>query len=395
MLYKLDRGIEHILVDEAQDTSRAQWAILDRFAEEFLSGEGAATSKRTFFAVGDEKQSIFSFQGAEPALFDEMRRSYERRHAAAGRAVRARAAAPFVPSVAAVLAAVDLVFGEEQAWRGVSAGEAEGPAARRASRGPARRGRNLGADRAPERLDPQDWKLPLDSQGARDPAVRLAERIGEAIARWLAPDSEARLVDPATGAARRVRASDVLILVRSRGAIYEAMTRALRRRRIAFAGADRLRLSEHLAVLDLVSAGRAALCRDDDLALAEALKSPLIGLDDDALMALAPGRPGTLADALDASPLGEAAARVERWRERAQTLSPFDFYARLLAADGARRALIAALGPEAADAIDEFLAIAMAFERTTSPSLSDFLDESRKATPRSSARAKPRRPARA
>ena len=68
-LQKLDAGIDHILVDEAQDTSAAQWEILDRISEDFFAGEGQARRARSFFAVGDEKQSIFSFQGAEPALF--------------------------------------------------------------------------------------------------------------------------------------------------------------------------------------------------------------------------------------------------------------------------------------------------------------------------------------
>ncbi len=154
------------------------------------------------------------------------------------------------------------------------------------------------------------------------------------------------------------------------------MTRALRRRRLAFAGADRMRLSDHMAVLDLVSAGRAALYRDDDLALAEVLKSPLIGLDDDALISARARSPRFARRRTGEKPnSGEAAARVETWRRRARTLSPFDFYARLIGADGGRRALISRLGAEAADAIDEFLAVAMAFESATSPSLSEFLDE--------------------
>ena len=82
MLYKLDGGLDHILVDEAQDTSPAQWDVIRALAEEFFSGSGAREVARTLFAVGDEKQSIYSFQGAAPTMF-----------AAHGRGVRAAGAA--------------------------------------------------------------------------------------------------------------------------------------------------------------------------------------------------------------------------------------------------------------------------------------------------------------
>jgi ATP-dependent helicase/nuclease subunit A len=144
------------------------------------------------------------------------------------------------------------------------------------------------------------------------------------------------------------------------------------------AGADRLALGEHIATLDLVSAGRAALLPQDDLALACLLKSPLIGLDDDDLTALAPRRTGSLDEALAAASgerFAHARQRLAVWRERARDVSPFAFYARLLGEDGGRRALLSRLGPEARDAIDEFLLLALAHERDHPPSLTNFLDE--------------------
>ncbi|MEQ9124145.1 MAG: UvrD-helicase domain-containing protein, partial [Alphaproteobacteria bacterium] len=63
ILFKLDGGIDHILVDEAQDTSPEQWEVVFALAEEFLAGAGARDALRTVFVVGDEKQSIYSFQG--------------------------------------------------------------------------------------------------------------------------------------------------------------------------------------------------------------------------------------------------------------------------------------------------------------------------------------------
>ncbi len=170
-----------------------------------------------------------------------------------------------------------------------------------------------------------------------------------------------------------------MILVRSRGAFFEAMIRALKEARVKTAGADRLTLRDSIAVMDLIAVGRSALLPDDDLTLAAALKSPLVGLDDDDLMALAPQRAGSLARALaeaaDQRLRGRARSRVEAWRRRAETHTPYMFYARLVGEDGGRRALLARLGPEVADAIDEFMALALAHEQKAAPSLHAFLAE--------------------
>jgi ATP-dependent helicase/nuclease subunit A len=375
VLFKLDKGVEHILVDEAQDTSRAQWSILAKLAEDFLSGAGLSAQGRTFFAVGDEKQSIFSFQGAEPHLFDEQRRFFARAHAQANLPFVEQPLIHSFRSAPAVLDAVDKVFGVAQVWRGVSAAELSAPphaAIREALPGLVEIWPTLALEPPPE---PGEWRLPLDAQKATHPAQVLADRIAEQIARWTAPGSPERIVDKQTHVARPIRPGDVLILVRARAALFEALTRALRRRRVPAAGADRLTLAAHIAVLDLCAAARVALNPDDDLALAAVLKSPLIGLTDDALIRLSPLRSGSLSAALAADPAYAAAsAKIAIWRARAG-LGPFDFFARLLGAEGGRRALVGRLGGEAGDVIDEFLARGLAHERDEAPSLTRFLDE--------------------
>ena len=377
VLYKLDSGIDHILVDEAQDTSQPQWDILREIASDFLAGEGASRQVRTFFAVGDEKQSIFSFQGAAPTMFDSMRREFEQRHFHAKLPFASVALHLSFRSAPPVLESVDRVFAVETVWRGVSAGD-EPPPLHEAFHLELPGLVEIWAPISPQPApDPEDWRMPLDATRRDDPAVALAERIAAVIGGWLSAESEERVVDLPRGRPRRIRAGDIMILVRSRGALFEAMTRALRRANIPSAGADRMTLRDHIAVMDLVAAGRTALREDDDLSLAAVLKSPLIGLDDDALLVLAPKRPGTLAASLAQSGeprFAEAQARVAQWRARA-TLSPFDFYARLVGVDGGRRALLGRLGHEAADAIDEFMALALAFERTNAPSLHAFLSE--------------------
>jgi ATP-dependent helicase/nuclease subunit A len=378
VLYKLDAGVDHILVDEAQDTSEPQWAILTRLCDEFLSGAGARSRRRTFFAVGDEKQSIFSFQGAAPKMFSSVRRELERRHREAELSFDWIRLALSFRSAPRVLEGVDRVFAAEAAWRGLT-GDEERPPPHDAFHadlpGMIELWAPIAAAKSAER---EDWRMPLDTSASADPPVTLARRIAEVVKRWLAPDSPERVRDPETHEQRRIAAGDVMILVRSRGAFFEAMIRALKEARVKTAGADRLSLRDSIAVMDLIAVGRAALLPDDDLTLAAALKSPLVGLDDDDLVALAAKRAGSLAQALaqSADERFEAArSHVETWRRRAMNHAPYMFYARLIGEDGGRRALLARLGPEVADAIDEFMALALAYEQKAAPSLHAFLAE--------------------
>ena len=375
VLHKLDYGLDHLLLDEAQDASQPQWGILAALSAEFFAGAGARPKNRTVFAVGDEKQSIFAFQGAAPEMFAEMKRAFAKRHSDAERPFADAPLTFSFRSSQTILDAVDMTFRTELAWRGVAA-VGEPPPKHDAIRSQLKGVVELWAPIAPSPApDPEDWRV-LEQPAEDDPPVVLAKRIAEVIRGWLKPTSPERVVDPASGEIRRIRESDVMILVRSRNVFFEAMIRALKAADVNTAGADRLKLKDHIAVMDLIAVGHAALLPDDDLTLACALKSPLIGFDDDALMKIAARRSGSLAEALAAADEGvavEAARRLERWSARAKALSPFAFYALLLGQDGGRRALIGRLGPEAADPIDEFLRLALAHEQREAPSLHNFL----------------------
>jgi len=375
VLYKLDRGIDHILVDEAQDTSPEQWQILRAISDEFFSGLGRSQQNRTFFAVGDEKQSIYSFQGARPDMFDEMHRHFERRARDAERRFEGVDLLLSFRSARAVLDAVDRVFAHGANGRGLTHDEA-GPQKHLPLKATPGLVEIWPAVATVPHAEPGDWRLPVDVVEASDPPVVVAGRIADRIARMTAPGSGESVEDNDTRQRRPVRAGDVMILVRSRNSVFEALIRACKERGVPVAGADRLALTQHIAVMDLVAAGRAALSPADDFTLACVLKSPLIGLDDDDLIVLAPGRRGTLAAALLASgePRHAAAhAAIETWRDRSAWLTPFGFYTRMLGADGGRRNLLGRLGPEAGDAIDEFLALTLAHERDGAPSLMAFL----------------------
>ena len=378
VLHKLDYGLDHLLIDEAQDASLPQWGILAALSAEFFAGASARAVNRTVFAVGDEKQSIFAFQGAAPEMFAEMKRAFAQRHRDAER--------PFIDvpltfsfrSSQTILDAVDKTFRNELAWRGVAAAGEPAPN-HEAIRGGLKGVVELWPPILPTPTpDPADWSMPLDPPAQDDPPVILAKRIAEVIRGWLRTSSPERVIDPESGETRRIRESDVMILVRTRNAFFEAMIRALKAANLKAAGADRLKLKDHIAVMDLIAAGRAALLPDDDLTLASALKSPLMRFDDDALVELAVNRNGSLAKALAAAAQGpalEAGRRLGLWRARAKALSPFAFYALLLGQDGGRRALLGRLGPEAADPIDEFLTLALAHEQGEAPSLHNFLSE--------------------
>ena len=375
VLFKLDSGIDHILVDEAQDTSPEQWEILRRLGEEFTAGASQRSVNRTFFAVGDEKQSIYAMQGARPEKFDNMRRHFS--------AAMRGAEKPFTEvmldlsfrSAPVILTSVDLIFAEPERRKGLSADNVAPvhEALKKNVPGLVEFWPAVGAVTVDP---PENWRLPLDAPNPHSPPSIVAGRVAQMVSGWLQADSPERVIDNETGAPRQIRAGDIIILVRTRTKIFEPVIAALKDAGVPVAGADRLRYAAHIAVLDLMAAGRVSLLPQDDLSLACVLKSPLFGLTDTDLIELAPGRKGSLLGALEASsnPAHRiASGRLARWREWARGATPFQFYARLLGAEGARRDLVARLGLEAADAIDEFLAQSLNHEKLHAPSLASFL----------------------
>ncbi|MBM3550723.1 MAG: double-strand break repair helicase AddA [Alphaproteobacteria bacterium] len=379
VLYKLDAQIDHILLDEAQDTSSDQWDILAAIADEFCAGAGAREARRgpprSFFAVGDEKQSIFSFQGAAPERFEAMRREFRLRFDRVERRFEPVTLTQSFRSAPGILQAVDDVFAIEDNRLGLCFDSQEPAPRHEAWKSDVAAlieiWEPIGPEKAP---DPSDWRLPIDHFDASDPNERLAHRLARKVKALLSPENGECVED--RGALRPVEAGDILVLVRKRGPLFESIIRALKSEHVAVAGADRLNLADHIAVHDLIALGRAALLPQDDLTLASVLKSPFFGLDDDDLIAFAPGRPASLIEALAESEEPRrrvAAERLRRLRRDAAECAPFDFYSRVLGPEGGRAQLVARLGGEAEDAIDEFLKLAASFEREQPPSLTAFL----------------------
>ena len=374
VLYKLDGGLDHILIDEAQDTNPAQWHLIEALAREFFSGAGTREEgvPRTVFAVGDEKQSIYGFQGAEPRLFAEKGRELAWQVEAAGGVWRPIPLTLSFRTVSPVLDAVDGIFADSARTPGVRPAEGAG-AILHVSNRPGRAG--LLEIWHPEVGEPATKGEAFAAAAAAaqvPPADRLADRIARTIRGWL--DGGEMLASEG----RPVRAGDILILVRRRAPFAPAMVAALERARVPVAGADRMPLADQLAVQDLIVLCRFLLLPEDDLSLATVLKSPLFGLDDDDLIAIAPRRRGTLwrslLDAADgAARYRPAAEQLKRWRSRADILPPFELLTEVLDHDGARQRLLGRLGAEAADAIDELLALAIAYDEAAPPSLEGFV----------------------
>ncbi len=373
--YKLDRGVDHVLIDEAQDTSPRQWDIVDHIISEFTSGEGARDGVvRTIFAVGDEKQSIFSFQGAAPREFDNRRRGLERKFIAAGLKFDPVSFTYSFRSGAAILQSVDHVFHEADIYRSIHSADTGYPI------------HNSLGDAGPSLIDLwelqlpdprqeiEGWRAPFDGLSLTSPEVRLARRIQAEIKSLV----ESGTMTGHAGKRRPLRYGDMLVLVRRRGNAFDAVIQALKHAGIPVAGADRLKLTEHIAIIDLMNLADALLLAQDDLALAVALKSPLFGLSDDDLFKLAWQRRGSLREALQHHAAGggkfEAALkRLEECERRFATETPFAFYARLLGGDGGRKRILGRLGHEANDALDEFLELALGYERKAPASLQGFM----------------------
>jgi len=375
VLFKLDNGLDHILVDESQDTSPSQWRVVEAIANEFFAGTGARENvTRTLFAVGDEKQSIYSFQGAAPEMFSAMGSRFQDLGKAAGVKWLDVPLTLSFRTVAPILEAVDRVFADPALTPGV----APAPhAVKRAGQGGLV---EIWPTEKHEEMAPADAWSPLDEPSAEPPVIRLANRIADTIKSWRASG------ETLTSAGRPIQPGDILILVRKRTPFAAPMVQALKARGIPVAGADRMRLTEQIAVQDLLSLGDFLTLPEDDLALAEVLKSPIFGLDDADLTDLAfwgrdearEERKGTLWKALlekskENPHYVEAAITLRRWRKAADFRPPFEFFADLLDRDGVRARLIARLGPDAADPLDEFLNLALTYDDGAPPSLAGFL----------------------
>lgn len=368
VLYKLDGGIDHILVDEAQDTSPVQWEVIECLAREFTSGEGSKSEvPRTIFVVGDKKQSIYSFQGADPDAFDRMKADFAERLSETPLPLQDLRMEFSFRSSQILLSLVDEVFRGRKASgfvseHGHTAFKADMPG--RVDLWP--------LIEKPEQPEDPEWFDPVDVKAPDDPAKLLAQRVAGAIKEMIGQP----LPDKAGTQARPIEPGDVLVLVRRRSDVFHDIIRECKEAGLPVAGADRLKVGGELAVKDLGALLAFLATPEDSLSLATALRSPLFGWSEAELYGLAHGRAqrylwAELRDRAEEFP--RTMAVLEDLRDQLDYLRPFELIERILTRHDGRRRLLARLGPEAEDGIDALLTQAMADERNAVDSLTGFL----------------------
>lgn len=318
--YKMDGGIDHILVDEAQDTNPDQWALIAQLVQSF--GDDPSRD-RTIFVVGDQKQSIYRFQGADPDIFADMLRQFG---AVSGGGItfdRIPLNTSF-RTVAAVLNVVDQMYVDATARVSLGLCEPLVHVVKRVGQG----GQiDLWPQLSlPENTEPKiPWDPPVTIKPRRDMPAKLAEQVARLVRGWL----DSREMLPSHN--RPIEPQDIMILVRKRAPWLSVLQAALRSAAVPVAGLDRQILTDHLAVKDVLSLMRFAVLPTDDLSLACFLKSPLVGLDEDALMNLAFGRNGSLWAALQADPqFGDIVRYCQKWFSGEFWGSPYRFINNIL-----------------------------------------------------------------
>ena len=373
--WKLDNGIRHMLLDEAQDTSPAQWRLLRRLSDEFFEGGDEAISgdqgPRTLFVVGDFKQSIYSFQGADPAVMGQNRVDLQSRAGAlqvpwreVGLDVSFRSARPVLDLVNRVVPSLSGIndprmpdFQDHRSARRDAGGFVELWPVVEEDEAPS----------APPAFAPPDIGQP------RDAAALSAARVAETLAGWIG-----RRRMPS---GQVMRSGDIMVLLRSRGRYHRLLLAALQQAGIPVAGADRMTLEDQIEIQDLLALGDVVGLPEDDLQLAALLKSPIFGIDEDQLFTLAHGR-GTrtlharlMAHAGGDDVLGSVADRLIRYRRLADEVSVFGFYSSVLIET--RQEFRRRLGPAVDETLDHFLGLAQDFGTAGGVSLTAFLAQIR------------------
>lgn len=374
VMFKLDGGIDHILVDEAQDTNPAQWDILDALTDDFFSGRSRheEATPPTLFVVGDGKQSIYSFQGADVNAFHAWRLKFAGKVRAGNRRWREIPLNSSFRTVPAILNLTDSVFSSHAGLSALgSSAEEHHRSTREGQAGRITLWPVFASEKAAA-LEP--WTPPITLISQQSGKAALANHIAQNIQSWIGREKlESR--------DRYVQAGDILILLRNRGDLAPMLIRALKGLGIPVSGADRLIVGEHIAIKDLLALARFALQPKDDLNLACILKSPFIAMDEEQLMRLATGRnaKGTLWSHLRDNGTPKVVAWLDALIRNSRRLSPYMFFQLCLSSPcpadsiSGHRALHRRLGEDCFDPLTEFLQAVLTYEKTEAPYLQNFL----------------------
>ena len=368
--FKLDRQIDHILVDEAQDTNKAQWDIIRALSDDFYSGFGQHPARtRTIFSVGDFKQAIYGFQGTDPERYREAGEAFAERIEAAELQLENLALSQSFRSTAPVLDFVNAVIAATGAENFGISDDIEDHYSQKGQFGlvellaPVTPASVANEAAANDNTDEENWitseKRRLAEKLADYATVLIDERP------WL--ETQGRYLQP----------GDIMFLLRTRGDLASLLVAQLHERNVPVAGIDRLRLLQPLVVQDLLAAVRFALQPADNLSLACLLVSPLIGWSQEKLLQY--GYRGDREITLWQHVREQAVFADELTPLRdilagADYTTVYHFLEQILSGPtGGRRKFAARLGPESLVPIEEMLNAAMQFEQQQGGGLQAFL----------------------
>ena len=378
ILYKLDGGIDHILIDEAQDTSPQQWDIVFALLDEILAGLGARSdANRTIFVVGDEKQSIYSFQGANHRHYLDVKQKLFARFENLPKPMLDIQRIQSYRSTSAVLSFVDAVFEQDGVRQGVST-EPIRHFAHRSQQGFVELWPTIKTE--PAEL-PAAWHPPMQRDDSKHAYIQLAVQIANQISVWLCEGWQIKTrAAYSADAMRPIKPDDIIILLQYRSHLLAPIIRALKDKNIPVAGIDRMRLHEQAAIQDVLTLCRFLLLPNDDLTLAELLRGPFIRINDEQLFEIAYNRSGSLWNALQSIPHYSAICDyLKNFLGIVDTISSFALLSQIYAtpcrghATGGKAALIHRLGIDAIDPLEQLLSAARNFDAQNPLSLQLFV----------------------
>ena len=364
VLYKLDGGIDHILLDEAQDTSPNQWEIIKSISSEFFTDSSENENKRTIFVVGDRKQSIYSFQGADPDKFDVMSDYFAQKGGDAFNKINLSVS---FRSSSAVLDTVNKLYENPLVSSGVTAPQeiVRHLPFRAGEYGKVEIWPLLVAPKKEE--DTKYWLPPVERNTDTSTKTKLARMVAEKIK---------QLKQESKSTSHPLNYRDFMVLVQKRASFVDEFVRACKEIGVNISGADKLKLSDQIVVHDLISLGKFLLLPNDDLSLAEILKSPLFGLNDDDLLKLCYNR----GKAPLWTKLGDNVAYKEVYENLKSLLNmvdytrPYELFNYVLTKMKGRYLYTERMGIEVEDSLDEFINLTISYEREHIPSMQGFID---------------------
>lgn len=373
--YKMDQGINHILVDESQDTNPEQWEIIQTLCDDFFEDNSEDEKLRSIFVVGDEKQSIFSFQRASPEKFHSMRQWFDQKIQNTQNQLQSINFETSFRSTPAILDFVDAVFASDQTREGLSDIPIKHYSHRYKQAGHVELWPLFETPKTDE-LDP--WTPPIKVIETQSGAAMMASHIGDTIQKWI---ENKEILESYN---RPIEAGDIMILVKSRTAFLDQIVRALKTRNIPVNGIDRMVLNDQLVIQDLCALIKFALLPEDDLNLATILKSPFIGWDEEKLYNYAHKRQSSLWESVKSKIHDNAACTSSvNWLSKliklGSSAKPYDFLSYVLQtpcpADqiSGLKAIKKRLGEDCLDPLNELLNKALKYEMEETPDLQNFI----------------------